>query len=78
MKNPIANNRPLALVFALITLALTIVGVTLRIINLYTNFEIDAGYYVASPLVDVMHVFFRALGAGASATFRGYGKEARA
>ena len=58
MKNPIANNRPLALVFALITLVLTIVGVALRIINLYTNFEIDAGYYVASPLVDVMHVFF--------------------
>ena len=60
MKNPISGNRPCAVVFAAITLALTLIGAVLRIINLYTNFEIDVGYYSYSPLVDVMHVFFLA------------------
>ena len=61
MKNPIANNRSSAIIFGVAAFALTIIGVVLRIINLFSNFEIEAGYYYSSaPLVDVMHIFFAA------------------
>lgn len=59
MKNPIASSRKSAGVFGALVLALTVIGAVLRIINLYTSFEINTGYYYSSALlVDVMHAFF--------------------
>jgi hypothetical protein len=59
MKNPIASSRKSAGVFGAIVLALTVIGAVLRIINLYTSFEINTGYYYSSALlVDVMHALF--------------------
>ena len=58
MKNPIAGSRKTAALFGVIALALTLIGAALRIINIYSNFEISVGYYSPALLVDVMHVFF--------------------
>lgn len=59
MKNPIANCRKPVAIFVAITMALTLIGLILRIVNLYTNFEISTGYYYSSAiLVDIMHIFF--------------------
>ena len=59
MKNPIANNRKFAALLGAITLALMLIGIALRIINLYCNFEMETGYYYSSALLpDIMHVFF--------------------
>ena len=59
MKNPIANNRKFAAILGAATLALLLIGVALRIINLYFNFEMETGYYYSSALLaDIMHVFF--------------------
>lgn len=59
MKKPIANYRKPVAIFMAITIALTLIGVILRVVNLYTNFEMSTGYYYSSAiLVDIMHVFF--------------------
>ena len=59
MKNPIASSRKSAALFGAIALVLTVIGAALRAVNLYTNFEIEAGYYYSSAiLVDIMHAFF--------------------
>ena len=57
MKNPIANNRSSALTLGAIAFALTFIGAALRVINLYFNFDMSAGYYSSSILVDVMNIF---------------------
>ena len=59
MKNPVVNNRSFAAIFSAITLALTLIGAVLRLINIYCNFEISAGYYYSSAILpDIMHIFF--------------------